>query len=44
MIERTGVSAIGVHGRRKDERPSEPNRVLEIRDVVQQVNIPVIAK
>lgn len=44
MIESTGISAFGVHGRRRDERPTHPNRVDEITEVVRQASIPVIAK
>lgn len=44
LIESTGVTAFGVHGRQRDERPNHPNRITEIADVVRQVNIPVIAK
>jgi tRNA-dihydrouridine synthase 2 len=43
MIESTGISAFGVHGRRRDERPTHPNRVDEITEVVRQASIPVIA-
>ncbi|GMT27959.1 hypothetical protein PFISCL1PPCAC_19256, partial [Pristionchus fissidentatus] len=42
-IERTGVAAMGVHGRRRDERPIHSNREDEIREVVRAVGIPVIA-
>jgi hypothetical protein len=34
MIETTGVSAIGVHGRTKDERPGHENHVDFIQAVV----------
>ncbi|KAI1701981.1 dihydrouridine synthase (Dus) domain-containing protein [Ditylenchus destructor] len=44
MIQSCGVSAIGVHGRRKDERPSNTNRIDEIRDVSNSLSIPVLAK
>lgn len=44
MIERCGVSAIGVHGRRRDEKSSHPIRLNEIQDIAQYVSIPVLAK
>lgn len=45
MIESTGVSAIGVHGRTKPERPQHSCRVEEIKQIVSVLNnIPVIAK
>jgi tRNA-dihydrouridine synthase 2 len=34
MIETTGVAAIGVHGRTKEERPNHPNNVDIIKEVV----------
>uniref|UniRef100_A0AAF5CWU0 B30.2/SPRY domain-containing protein n=1 Tax=Strongyloides stercoralis TaxID=6248 RepID=A0AAF5CWU0_STRER len=43
MVQRTGVSAIGVHGRRRDERPNDKNRVDEIKEVVDYLDIPVLA-
>ena len=43
MVERCGVSALAVHGRRRDERPSHDCRVSEIRDVCRALSIPVIA-
>ncbi|CAJ1055866.1 tRNA-dihydrouridine(20) synthase -like [Xiphias gladius] [Xyrichtys novacula] len=42
-IERTGVSAIAVHGRFKDERPRHPVHCDYIQAVAQTVSIPVIA-
>ncbi|CAI2292642.1 unnamed protein product [Caenorhabditis sp. 36 PRJEB53466] len=43
-IEKCGVSALGVHGRRRDERQPDQCRVNEIRQVVRTIrNIPVIA-
>jgi tRNA-dihydrouridine synthase 2 len=44
MIEKTGISAFAVHGRRRDERPQHLNRLDEIREIVRAVNIPVLAK
>lgn len=44
MVEETGVSAIGVHGRRKAERPRHSCRVDEIKQIVEVLQIPVIAK
>ena len=43
MIEKTGVKAIGVHGRRKEERSSEPCHNDIIKQVAQALSIPVIA-
>uniref|UniRef100_A0A0N5ASU3 DRBM domain-containing protein n=1 Tax=Syphacia muris TaxID=451379 RepID=A0A0N5ASU3_9BILA len=43
LIEKCGVDAIGVHGRRKDERRSDRNRIEEIYEVARSVTIPVIA-
>ncbi|KAJ0041601.1 hypothetical protein NL108_012372 [Boleophthalmus pectinirostris] len=42
-IEMTGVSAIGVHGRFKDERPRHPVHCDYIQAVAKAVSIPVIA-
>jgi len=43
-IEKTGVSAITIHGRQRDERPKDPCRWAEIKAIVQSgVSIPVIA-
>uniref|UniRef100_A0A6F9DC03 tRNA-dihydrouridine(20) synthase [NAD(P)+]-like n=1 Tax=Phallusia mammillata TaxID=59560 RepID=A0A6F9DC03_9ASCI len=43
MIESTGVVALAVHGRRKEERPRHTVRVDEIRAITEAVSIPVIA-
>ncbi|CAL1540097.1 unnamed protein product [Lymnaea stagnalis] len=43
LIESTGVSAIGVHGRTKSERSQDPNRDDYIRAVAEAVRVPVIA-
>jgi tRNA-dihydrouridine synthase len=37
MIESTGVSAIGVHGRTKEERPAHPNNDEVIATVVKVI-------
>ncbi|TKS73881.1 tRNA-dihydrouridine(20) synthase [NAD(P)+]-like [Collichthys lucidus] len=42
-IERTGVAAIAVHGRMKEERPRHPVHCDYIQAVAQAVSIPVIA-
>ncbi|XP_024911956.1 tRNA-dihydrouridine(20) synthase [NAD(P)+]-like isoform X1 [Cynoglossus semilaevis] len=42
-IEKTGVTAIGVHGRFKEERPRHPIHCDYIQAVAQAVSIPVIA-
>lgn len=43
MLENCGISALGVHGRQKDERPVHSNRPDEIREVARALSIPVIA-
>ncbi|XP_053203485.1 tRNA-dihydrouridine(20) synthase [NAD(P)+]-like [Panonychus citri] len=43
IIQSTGVSAIGVHGRTKDERPQHKNRNDFIREISRYLSIPVIA-
>ncbi|XP_057784345.1 uncharacterized protein LOC131001781 isoform X1 [Salvia miltiorrhiza] len=42
-IEKTGVSALAVHGRKVADRPRDPAKWNEIADVVAAVSIPVIA-
>ncbi|WKX88867.1 hypothetical protein Q1695_008480 [Nippostrongylus brasiliensis] len=42
-IEKCGVAALGVHGRRRDERDPHPCRLDEIREVARTVSVPVIA-
>lgn len=42
-IEATGVCAIGVHGRTKDERPQHANRNQTIAAIAKALRIPVIA-
>lgn len=44
LIEATGVAAIAVHGRQRDERPRHPNRNELIKNISEALNIPVIAK
>jgi tRNA-dihydrouridine synthase 2 len=43
MIETTGVSAIGVHGRTKDQRPNDENNCDAIKQIVHSVKVPIIA-
>ena len=43
-IEKCGVAAIAIHGRTKMERSSHPNHDDFIKDVAQNLSIPVIAK
>ncbi|KAJ6818453.1 tRNA-dihydrouridine(20) synthase [NAD(P)+]-like isoform X2 [Iris pallida] len=43
QIERTGVSALAVHGRRVKDRPRDPANWSQIADVVASLSIPVIA-
>ncbi|XP_058069534.1 uncharacterized protein LOC131218773 isoform X1 [Magnolia sinica] len=42
-IEKTGVSALAVHGRRVADRPRDPAKWSEIADIVAALSIPVIA-
>ncbi|XP_056907034.1 tRNA-dihydrouridine(20) synthase [NAD(P)+]-like isoform X3 [Takifugu flavidus] len=42
-IEKTGVAAIAVHGRFKEERPRHPVHCDYIRTIARSVSIPVIA-
>ena len=44
VIESTGVSALAVHGRTKEERPRHPVREEYIKAIAEAVHIPVIAK
>ena len=44
MIESCGVSAIGIHGRTKEERPPHKNRNHFLKAIAEQLKIPVIAK
>lgn len=43
IIEKTGVAAVGVHGRTKDQRPNDPNNVDAINQIVDSVSVPIIA-
>ncbi|XP_045192611.2 tRNA-dihydrouridine(20) synthase [NAD(P)+]-like [Mercenaria mercenaria] len=43
MIESTGVSAVGIHGRLTEERPRHTNRNSVIKKLAQILTIPVIA-
>lgn len=43
MIEKTGVAAIAVHGRKKEERPQHPVHCDFIKAIAEAVSIPVIA-
>ncbi|KAL5753250.1 hypothetical protein ACOSP7_023429 [Xanthoceras sorbifolium] len=42
-IEKTGVAALAVHGRKVADRPRDPAKWSEIADVVAALSIPVIA-
>lgn len=44
QLASTGIAAIAVHGRTKQERPQHPNRNYMIKAIKENVNIPVIAK
>lgn len=43
LIESTGVKAIAVHGRTKEERPQHANRTAVINALAKHVDIPIIA-
>ncbi|KAJ8303269.1 hypothetical protein KUTeg_019665 [Tegillarca granosa] len=43
LIESTGVSALTVHGRTKEERPRHANRNHVIKAVTETVKVPIIA-
>ena len=43
-MESTGIAAIGIHGRTRDERPKHKNHNDIIRLIAKSVNVPVIAK
>ncbi|XP_035233549.1 tRNA-dihydrouridine(20) synthase [NAD(P)+]-like, partial [Stegodyphus dumicola] len=43
VIENTGVAAIAVHGRVKEERPQHKNRNYVIKAIAETLSIPVIA-
>lgn len=40
----TGIAAIAVHGRTKEERPQHPVRPHAIKYIAENIDIPVIAK
>lgn len=42
-LEETGISAIAVHGRTRDERPRHPVHTDHIKAVAEELKIPVIA-
>ncbi|NXH17573.1 DUS2L synthase, partial [Bucco capensis] len=42
-IEKTGIAAIAVHGRKKEERPQHPVHCDVIKAIAEAVSIPVIA-
>ena len=44
MLEQTGISAVAVHGRLRDERPRHPNHDDVIKIISENASIPVIAK
>ena len=43
VIESTGVAALAVHGRTKDQRPNDPNDTAAIRKIVEHTSLPIIA-
>ncbi|KAM7058209.1 tRNA-dihydrouridine(20) synthase [NAD(P)+]-like isoform 5-T5 [Molossus nigricans] len=42
-IERTGIAAIAVHGRKREERPQHPVNCETIKAIAETLSIPVIA-
>lgn len=44
MLEECGVSAIGVHGRTREQRPRHANNNEAIAAVAKELTVPVIAK
>jgi len=43
VIETTGVAALAVHGRTKDQRPNDPNNIEAIKQIVQSTDLTIIA-
>jgi len=43
LIETTGVTAIAVHGRTKDQRRNDPNDTSSIKKIVDHSSLPIIA-
>jgi len=43
LIETTGVAALAVHGRTKEQRPNDPNDTAAIRKIVEHTKLPIIA-
>ncbi|VDO07018.1 unnamed protein product [Rodentolepis nana] len=43
LIESTGVAAIAVHGRKREERPRHPNHENFIRAIAEAVKVPILA-
>ena len=43
MIEKTGIRALAVHCRYRDERPRDPGHWDRFKEIVEAVSIPVIA-
>ena len=44
MVESTGIAAVAIHGRYREERPRHPNHDDLIKRLTSVVSIPVIAK
>lgn len=44
QLESTGISAIAVHGRTRQERPQHKNRNKTIQILAKSLTIPIIAK
>lgn len=44
LLVDTGIAAIAIHGRTKDERPQHANRNHILKQVAEALDVPVIAK
>ena len=44
VIQSTGVSAVAIHGRTKDERPNHPNHIDVLKKVSEHCKIPTIGE
>ena len=44
LLEECGVSAIGIHGRLKEQRPYHNNNNKAIAAIAEQISVPIIAK
>jgi len=44
MLQESGVSAIGIHGRTREQRPRDANNNAAIAALAKELDVPVIAK